>query len=99
MTIFIYHFKVMASSRFPVHDYALNMPFYLKSALNWMSRSAKRAQSPVASLRNHGLVWLLIINALLQMLVTWMQFIELPNNELTKMLALQQTNIEEIRLD
>ena len=28
MTVFIYHFKVMASLHFPVHDYALNMPFY-----------------------------------------------------------------------
>lgn len=33
-TIFRYHFKVMASLRFLLPNYALNMPFYLKSALN-----------------------------------------------------------------
>lgn len=96
MTVFIYHFKVMASLHFLVHDYALNMPFCLKSALNWMSQSAKRARSSVGSLTNHGLVRLLIINALLRMPITWLQFIELPSNELTKMLALQSTNIEDI---
>ena len=37
MTVFKYHFKVMASLHFSVLDYALNMPFYLKSTLNWMS--------------------------------------------------------------
>ena len=31
------------------------------------------------------------------MSVTWLQFIELPSNELTEMLALQPKNIEEIR--
>ena len=96
MTIFRYHFKVMASLRFQVHDYALNMQFYLKSALNWMARAAKRARSLVVSLTNHGLVRLLIINALLQKIVTWLQFIELPSNELTEMLSHQPTNLEEI---
>ena len=96
MTVFRQHFKVMASLPFLVPDYALNMPFYLKSTLNWMSWLAKRDRSPVVSLTNHGLVRLLIINALLQMLVTWLQFIELPSNELTKMLTLQPANIEEI---
>ena len=70
MTVFRYHFKVMASLRFPVHDYALNMPFFFKIALNWMSSVAIRAQSLVASLTNHALVRLLIINPLLQMSVT-----------------------------
>ena len=99
MTIFRYHFKVMSSLHFPVHDYALNMPFYLKSALNWMLRVARRDRFPITSLTNHGLVRMLIINALLQTLVTWLQFIELPSNELTKMLTLQLANLEEIALN
>lgn len=88
--------EVMASLHFPVHDYVLNMPFYLKSALNWMSRAARRSRSPVASLTNHGLVRLLIINALLQTSITWPQFIELPSNEQTEILTLQLANLEEI---
>ena len=48
---------------------------------------------------NQGLVRLLIINALLKMSVTSPQFIELPSNELTKMLTLQPMNLEEIRLN
>ena len=44
----------------------------------------------------HKLVRLLIINALVLTSVTWPQFIELPSNELTEMLALQPTNLEEI---
>lgn len=58
---------------------------------------AKRARPPAISLTNHGLVRMLIINTLLQTLVTWLQFIELPSNELTEMLSLQPTNLEEIR--
>lgn len=58
--------------------------------------SEKRARSPVASLTNHGLVRLLITNALLQAPVNWSRFIELPSNELNEMLALQLVNIEEI---
>lgn len=84
----------MASLRFLVPYYALNMPFYLKSTLNQMSGSTKRVRSPVVSLTSHGLVQLLIINALLQAPVTQSQFIELPNNELAQMLALQPANIE-----
>ena len=96
MTVFRYHFKVMVSLHFQVHDYALNMPFYLKSALNQMARVDKRARSLAVSLTNHELVWLLIINTILQMSVTQPQFIELPSNELIEMLALQPTNLEEI---
>ena len=88
MTIFRYQFKEMASLHFLVLDNALNIPFYLKSTLNWISRSSKMDLSLVVSLTNHGLVRLLIINTLLQTLVTWPQFIELPSNELTKMLTL-----------
>jgi hypothetical protein len=61
--------------RFPQAEaFSLNVPYFLLRSLHLMVHSAQESQQVLVTITHHGLVQLLVMNAIRQILILWELF-------------------------
>ena len=71
MIVFNYHFPLL---NYLQHQQNINLPFYLLGNIKHMVATVKKTTHPEACVTNHGIINLIVLDALGQQGKTWEEF-------------------------